>query len=221
MIKSSNFSKIKICLLVLTSIVLLTFILFIMPTKRTLADVVDTDLMSITKLIDEQIERNPNLAFSSNPYDYIKNNEYYNNIVNMGIDALPILEEKLQNSNTNGLEDYIMAIAIEEITNCNLKNDSNTTWASAKEFDAKWESFVQAAPDEIDTVLNSSYSTETKKKELEKYGKLAIPYINNYLKETNTIDLKDNKSIEQYLDQLSTSDKDLDKIDKYFKNKIK
>lgn len=76
---------------------------------------------------------------SSNPYDYT-NNEYYNNIVKIGKDAVPVLENMYKNNELSGLNAYLSALAIQDITNCNLYEKYNIDWTTADEFYALWES---------------------------------------------------------------------------------
>ena len=68
---------------------------------------------------------------SSNPYDYTKN-EYYRNIVDLGKDAVPVLEEMYLGGELTGLHAFISAIAICEIT------DSDIEFSTADEFFTKW-----------------------------------------------------------------------------------
>lgn len=76
---------------------------------------------------------------SSNPYDYT-NNEYYNNIVKMGKDVVPVLENMYKNNELLGLNAYLSALVIQDITNCNLYEKYNIDWTTADEFYALWES---------------------------------------------------------------------------------
>ena len=64
--------------------------------------------------------RNPQLSASSNPYEYIQNNKNFNDLVNLGTDALPVIAEKIMNSNDDGLKEYILAIAAEKIAKIDL-----------------------------------------------------------------------------------------------------
>ena len=68
---------------------------------------------------------------SSNPYDYTKN-EYYRNIVDLGKDAVPVLEEMYLSGELTGLHAFISAIAVSEIT------DSDIEFSNADEFYTKW-----------------------------------------------------------------------------------
>jgi hypothetical protein len=91
------------------------------------------------KTIDEKIynivyTQNSMVAISSNPYDYIKDKESledYKYIVSQGEKALNYMLHKFSISSSNGLEEYIMAIACSEI----LEEDrSLIKWASGQEW---------------------------------------------------------------------------------------
>lgn len=75
---------------------------------------------------------------SSNPYDYT-DNEYYNNIVKLGKDAVSVLENMYKNNELSGLNAYLSALAIQDITNCNLYEKYNIDWTTADEFYYLWE----------------------------------------------------------------------------------
>ena len=83
----------------------------------------------------KQVNNVSNLL-SSNPYDYI-DNEYYKNIVSLGKDAVPILEKMYKNRKLVGLNAYLSALAIEDITGCHLSTKYN--WSSAEEFYNLWK----------------------------------------------------------------------------------
>ncbi|HEY8804716.1 MAG TPA: hypothetical protein VIM42_06340 [Clostridium sp.] len=71
---------------------------------------------------------------SSNPYDYIKNedsNKDYKYIVSHGNNSLNYMLNKFANSNTNGLKEYIMAIASSEILKENVETKK---WDTGREW---------------------------------------------------------------------------------------
>ena len=75
---------------------------------------------------------------SSNPYDYTEN-EYYENIVNLGKPAVLVLIDMYNDGKLTGLNAYLSALAIEDITDCNLLEKYNINWSSADEFYQAWE----------------------------------------------------------------------------------
>lgn len=134
------------------------------PTKS-LAKQVEEDYTGIEEIINQAVEKNENLAMSSNPYEYVKNNSYYDRLVSKGISILPILEKKInENQYGDGLLGYITAIAIEDITECNLKEDKDLQWATVSEFGDSWKKFKKTAKEKIDALINSKLDETVKVK---------------------------------------------------------
>ena len=75
---------------------------------------------------------------SSNPYEYTKN-EYYENIVKLGNDAVFVLKNMYENKKLTGVNAYISALAIQDITKCNLYDEYGLDWSTAEEFYSLWE----------------------------------------------------------------------------------
>ena len=75
---------------------------------------------------------------SSNPYDYTKN-VYYNNIVDLGEEAIPVLKNMYKNGKLNGISAFLSALAIQDITKCNVYDEYNIDWSTAEEFYTLWE----------------------------------------------------------------------------------
>lgn len=97
-------------------------------TDKTFEQTIDEKLNNITIPKDGKVSR------SSNPYDYIKgidSNEDYKYIVSQGEKSLNYMLSKFANSNKNGLEEYIMAIACSEILK---ENSTSKSWASGREW---------------------------------------------------------------------------------------
>ncbi len=102
-------------------------------------DVCNYKAKMMEKKIEDNIENilKTNDGTSSSTYDYI-NNEYYDNIVHMGMDAVPILERKYENG-PYGLESFIAAFIIEDITKCDVKEKYNLEWSNPEEFYKIWK----------------------------------------------------------------------------------
>lgn len=146
-------------------------------------DLSSVSIEGMAAAIDKLIEDDPNLALSSNPYDYIRDgrNEYYNSIVSLGVKVLPRLEAILNESSNNGLEEYLIALAIEDIAGTNtqaiLKDDPLPM--TAKEFAQSWEDIKSSAPQEIEELVSSEgLSAEEKLAALDSYGVLAVSQLN-------------------------------------------
>lgn len=67
-----------------------------------------------------KIINNKEVAFSSNPFDYIEQNQNeYENIISKGEKGLQYLIEELKSSEENGLKEWIMAKASTDILQTN------------------------------------------------------------------------------------------------------
>lgn len=82
--------------------------------------------------------RNVSDSTSSNPYHYI-NNDYYNNIIELGEDAVSVLESMYNDGKLTGLDAYLSALAIEDISNCKLYEEYKLEWSTAEEFYTLWK----------------------------------------------------------------------------------
>lgn len=82
------------------------------------------------------------LAMSSNPYDYIQNNDKYDKLIALGEESLDDLYELQQdNDKYNSFQRYIIAIAIEDITKTDLKQSEEYFLMDADSFSEKWDNF--------------------------------------------------------------------------------
>ena len=144
-------------------------------TGTTLAAEVDKDYQGMESIVEEAVANESELALSSNPYDYT-NNEYYKNLVSKGADILPILENKLESDEyDNGLLAYLTALAIEDVTECDLKEDLGRDWATADEFQKQWDDVKEEVVELVES--DKDITKEESEKRLNKYGKLAAAAI--------------------------------------------
>ncbi|TMV49116.1 hypothetical protein FE783_15730 [Paenibacillus mesophilus] len=84
-----------------------------------------------------KIITNKQYMVSSNPNDYIKNQlSAYKEILGMGDEALAYLTKELRTSDQDGLREWVMAKACEDI----LKDHSSVKeWATGKEWIKKYD----------------------------------------------------------------------------------
>ncbi|MCR5793690.1 MAG: hypothetical protein K6G65_11020 [Lachnospiraceae bacterium] len=116
--------------------------------------------------MDGILAKNPEVLLSSNPYDYI-DNEYYEDIVNIGMDAVNVLEDDIIEKEEASLDGYIAALAVQDITDVNISELYGEDWETADEFWSKWNTMIETMPDEIDRILKSD---KNKIEEIQKYG---------------------------------------------------
>ena len=152
----------------------------------------DEEVRDILVALEEStraaMEDDPMLAVSSNPYDYIANgrNEYYNYIVAMGPVALPELERALMRSDQGGLTDYLVCIAIEEVSGADVRAicQDPFAWSTSFEFRDNWVAIRDSLPVTIQEILRSSVmSNQQKMERISAYGLLAVPVLKDALQQ--------------------------------------
>ncbi len=129
---------------------------------------------SFSEYVDQMVMNGDPIALSSNPYDYIANNEAYNNIVNIGVEAVPIIERIVKNSDQNGLEEYMLVLAAQEILKVELHDvlDQKYNFISAKDWCNKYTTFKKEIKANVDELIDSN-----KINEIEELGIVAFPYV--------------------------------------------
>lgn len=174
---------------------------------------INENLSEIMENIEVMATRNPELAASSNPYDYINENNNYNNIVQIGQEAIPVIEKNINSSKENGLQEYILAIAAEEIAKVDLR-ENRYNWSNAKEWASVWNKYLKETDSLAEEILSSDQAIEFKIERLKKLGTPAIPFIverveagniefvpalEELLDETDSENLKKNNSKDDYV----------------------
>lgn len=153
------------------------FIVFIISSnikvKASIEDQIHKNIINIQQSISNTMSTKP--SFSSSPYTYIKDSKDFENIVALGNPALPVLKKMLDESNNNGLIEYIYAIAIEKISKVDIREETN--WDSAKDFSQKYTTHLKKIPDQVDEISKEKISLDEKNEKLKKLGTPAIPYI--------------------------------------------
>lgn len=137
--------------------------------KHSLAQEVDDVLSSF----DEKASLAGAKMYSSNPYDY-KESKYYKQLVRLGLDAVPILSEKLCKNEVTGLNQYLVGLAIQDITETDLAEATGDTWISGEELAVVWKKFIEGAPEKIEEVLSSKEPVDVKIEKLKCYGVFGV-----------------------------------------------
>lgn len=122
-------------------------------------------------------EADRNVIVSSNPYSYT-NNEYYKDIVDMGMDAVEVLL-KDECVDKTSLDGYVAAIAVSEITGVDIQSISGKDWETAEEFWNEWDKVLEEMPDKFEKILNEEDAEE----KLEKYGVFSDALIRDVLED--------------------------------------
>lgn len=173
----------KINKILLVTILALSTFLICTTFKTTKVSAVEYDLNkninSFINTISEEIDKNPELRYNSNPYVLIKNDKakpYYDKIVQLGPNALPYIIQTIENSNKNGLREYILAAAGEDISKIYLKR-GQFKWSNGKEWIDDTKNYVEKVPSLVNDIVNSNVTIDNKIDKLKSLGIYAIPYI--------------------------------------------
>lgn len=118
--KRSTLIRISAFVLILSTIIVLSINSILASDSYQIDINMDLMMDKVAEMQSTHVES----ALSSNPYDYIKNNDNYNKIVSLGTDALDIIKKKIDESNENGLKEYILAAAANDIAKVDLKKDT-------------------------------------------------------------------------------------------------
>jgi predicted small secreted protein len=115
--------------------VTILFVLLLVTACQTNKNVGDEIEMNLNTII-----KNEKIMNASNPNEYIQQNQKaYNEIINYGNDGLNYLTKELKNSDQNGLREWIMAKACEDL----LKNENPVKeWSTGKEWISKYEKSI-------------------------------------------------------------------------------
>lgn len=151
---------------------------------------IDSNLSKINKVLNDLYTNKDVLLESSNPYDYIDDSRIkpmYQDMVSQGVDSIPLLIEKINNSSENGLNEYILAIAAEEVGKTSLNElGQDFKWSNSKSWSKSIENHLSKVEENYYKILNSSDSKEVKATKIKKLGVYVIPYIMDSIKEDDT-----------------------------------
>lgn len=138
---------------------------------------VDSSMQSIMSDINRIMDNQSEAALSSNPYDYIECSEAYQDILDIGIPALHALLSRMENNpDKGGLEQYIMAIIVEDISGVQLR-DLGFQWSTGAEWQKAFQEFrAELRQDYQKLTAEKSLSNSEIAARLNKYGLFAKPY---------------------------------------------
>lgn len=177
--------KMLLSLFVICLFITILAVIGIQHANASISSKVEQNMSSIIEHVNELVTTDPKAAMSSNPYTYIANNQNYKNLVNLGYDAIPVLVEDINKSGENGLREYILAIAIEEIAKVDLKKN-RSEWSTAKDFINVWKIHLKNLTLNVNSIADSNEPNDRKVQELVLLGTPAIPFIMDKIEQGNT-----------------------------------
>lgn len=157
-------------------------------------------LNTLISELEELKKSNPSVAMSSSPYAIVKEVESYNDLVNMGIEAVKPMYDILYERPDAGLYEYILAMAIQDITNQKYIYNVDYGWSNALEFRLSYERKVNNSSDEFEYIMNhGNISNDDKKQRIVELGIFVVPDLLDELDKDTSIFSK--KEIEALLNQ--------------------
>ncbi len=184
-----------------------------------------TEIDKKVKNFENEIYLDNERWFSSNPYDF-KDTTYYKDLLSYGLEGVSILEEKFTNGETGGMCQYLVGLAIQDVTETDLAGATGEVWMSGEDMSNVWENFVKAMPENLAKIVESEKSPQTKLKEIEYYGVFGKMYVKDIVEETQSSEMlhkkkikcakKDKERFQEYVNQNPLEQKQLEQTKECF-----
>ena len=130
-----HFSICLIVVLFLTATIVVS--MTVLKEEKSLAAGVENICDEINSDILEMSKVSPELAMSSNPFDYIEKSKGYEKLVDLGKESIPYILSYMENSD-EGLCSYMLAVAMEDISGLDVYEDTGIDWSTSEEFIKAW-----------------------------------------------------------------------------------
>lgn len=168
-------------------------------------------LTEVKSNLEKITKATPETVTSSNPYDYIKNEEF-NRIVEMGGAALEVLEQK-ECRDVNG---YVAAIAAEKITGVSLEKLTGNGWETAEQFWNAWGNAIKSIPEKYTSIKGTDVDKIIS--DSKQYGVFGQSMIKDLLDNKNTTEISsaDKEKLKQ---AITYSEKELELAKEYMQGK--
>ena len=139
--------------------------------------------------INKEMEEKPERALLGCPIDFIRGCNSYQNIIKEGLKGVKPLYDKLYESRDAGLYEYILSMAIQDITKDEYIYNVTYGRKNSFEFRLSFEAKVNNAQTNVERIINNSKtSDEEKVLSLSKLGILTInPLIKEYKNEKSVV----------------------------------
>lgn len=154
---------------------------------------INTNMNSLMTEIETQMRTDPKVAMMASPIKIIKESQSYKNIVALGLQAIKPLYDKLYDSRDAGLYEYILSLAIEEITQEEFIYNANYGWKNSLEFRMAYETKVNNVQTDVERIINNETLTDEEK--TEKLKEEGIFAISTLIEEYNNTESKVSKKV--------------------------
>lgn len=167
-----------------------------MPIKvayaETLEDI-NVNMDSLMSEIEQEMKTNPELAMLGSPISFIKQSQAYKNIIGLGLKSVKPLYDKLYESHDAGLYEYILALAIEEITQEEYVYNTEYGWKNSLEFRMCYETKVNNVVFNVEKIINDETLNDEQK--IERFKEQGLFATSALVKEYNNEKAKVSKVI--------------------------
>ena len=166
----------------------------LIPGSVVYAEILDDVKSSMDKLISEikvEMKNNPQMAMQAHPGEFIRNSENYKAILNLGLKAIKPIYDTLYESRNAGLYEYILAMAIEDITGEKFVYNADYGWKNSLEFRMAYEEKVNNTRFNVERILNDKDLKDSDK--VEKLKNQGIFAVSDLIKEYKQSDSKISK----------------------------
>ena len=162
----------------------------------------------------------------------LEDNKDYKKYMKNGLEGIEETAKELPN--------YYAAMAIQELLNCNFEDIEDSNWDNEREAieeDSKdaFEDMVKDLPKNVFKIVNSEDDIDTKIENLEQYGYLAYPVLNEIYNaiENDTeikysgceiseeLSIKEVKALQKYVEDIDLSDKEKEAVSDYVDSIVK
>lgn len=136
---------------------------------------IDSNMASLIAEVEAATRTNPHSTLQAHPGAFIENSDNYQNILRLGLKAIKPLYDKLYDSRDAGLYEYILAMAIEDITGEEFIYNVDYGWKNALEFRMAFEEKVNNVRFNVEKIINDKeIDASTKLRKLQEQGVFAV-----------------------------------------------
>ncbi|WP_297643765.1 hypothetical protein [uncultured Gardnerella sp.] len=166
----------------------------LMPVNVAYAETLDDIKGAMNKLrveIETETKTNPQVAMQSHPGKFIRNSKNYQRILKLGLKAIKPLYDAIYDSRDSGCYEYILAMAIEDITGEKFVYNSDYGWKNSLEFRMAYDEKVNNTRFNVERISNNETLNDHDR--TQKFKELGIFAVSDLIKEYRKSDSKVSK----------------------------
>lgn len=139
---------------------------------------INTNMDTLIAELEKEMTNNPELILTGSPIRLIEESQAYKKIIELGLSGVKPLYDKLYDSRDAGLYEYILALAIEDMTKEDFVYNTDYGWKNSLEFRLSYETKVNTVEANVERILNTeSLTNEEKTLALEEQGIFAVSFL--------------------------------------------